>query len=361
MSGNSGKVGPVSTRQGTTIYPGFYGTVPAGFGRIQRLERGTQRTQRGNLRPTVAPFTAPGNNPQARAGLGNYTRLPNNILFTKTNGNQVLDVSKVFIRKIGGVSVSGNTSGFAYTATTTSITWYWDGTNGSKVPVITRADGSRFTVPTSGSPLTVSGLTLNTTYYFLPFWNINNLCNIGWVTGTTGTPQIAFVVADTTDAVNTPFYLMQQTLQTNEPLTSGFMSAATPVSGTGGGGGGGGGSSGSGCVMAGTDIIPIGDISYSIEVLRETEWVHLKIEDGRELYCTYDHPLYDAVDGRVRADMLVPGRLLITDQGEQRLMSTEFHQRICSKHKVHMPTGHLFWANGFLSHNVKPISPPSGA
>ena len=360
MAGNSGKVGPVSTRAGTSIYPGFYGTTPPGFGRLQRLELGTQRTQRAALRPTVTPFTIPGQPVQARRGLGNYTRMPNNLLFTKSNGTQVLDVSKVFIRKIGGVSVSANTSGFAYTATTTTLTWYWDGTNGSRVPVITRADGSRFTVPTSGSPLIITGLVAATTYYFLPFWNINNLCNIGWVQGTTGSPQIAFVVADTTDAVNTPFYLMQQTLQQNEPLTSGFMSAATPSSGTGGGGGGGWGSSGSGCVMAGTDIVPLGDSTYSIEVLRNTEWVHLVIEDGRDLYCTYDHPLYDAVDGRTRADMLTPGRLLITDQGEQRLVSSEFHQRVCSKHKVHMERGHLFWANGFLSHNVKPISPPSG-
>src|ERR1700757_2330309 len=215
-------------RSGSALYPGFSNTVPPGFGRIQRLEKGSQRTQRGQIRPTS----------------GNFTRLPINVLHTNVNGTQVLDISKLYIRKIGGVSVSGNTAGFAYTATTTTITWYWDGTNSSHVPVINRADGSRFTVPTSGSGLTVSGLTANTTYYFLPFWSINNLCNIGWVQGTVGTPQIAFVVGDTTDPVNNPQYLMQQTFQGNEPLSTGYMTAATTASGSGSGGGGGGGGGG---------------------------------------------------------------------------------------------------------------------
>lgn len=341
MAGNSTKMKPILERGGTAIYPGFGNTVPPGFGRIQRLEKGSQRIQRGVLRPTS----------------GVYGRLPLNLLFTKPNGQQVIDISKVFIRKVGGTSVAANTSGFAYTATTTTLTWYWDGTNGSQVPVITRADGSRFTVPTAGSPLTISGLIASTKYYFLPFWNINSLCNIGWVQGTTGSPQIAFVAADITDPVNAPFYLMQQTLQQNEPLTSGFMSASTPVSGTGGGGGGGGGSSGSGCVISGTDIVPMGDLPYEIQVLPETEWVHLKIADGRELYCTYDHPLYHAVTGKTRADCFVEGNFLITDCGLQRLIEVNRNRRVCSKHKVIMEKGHLYYANGFLSSNVKPINP----
>jgi hypothetical protein len=284
---------------------------------------------------------------------GTYARLPSSILFTKPNLQQVIDISKVYIRKIGGASVSANTMGFAYTATTTTITWYWDGTNGSRVPVINRADGSRFTVPTSGSGLTVSGLTLNTTYYFLPFWNINNLCNIGWVPGTTGSPAIAFVVADTSDPVNNPVYTIEQSEQGNEPLSTGYMTAATTASGSGGGGAGGGGSGFHSCVMSGTDVVPVGDLEYSLQVLPETEWIHLRIEDGRELYCTYDHPLYHAVRGKMNASMFSEGELVITDQGEQKITFAAFHQRVCSKYKVIMPKGHLFWANGFLSHNAK--------
>ena len=337
MAGNSTKMGPQPPRAGTTIYPGFSNTVPPGFGRIQRLEKGSQRIQRAQLRPTS----------------GTYTRLPISVLHTGANGGQVIDISKVFVRKIGGTSVSANTTGFAYTATTTSITWYWDGTNGSLVPVINRADGTRFTVPTAGSPLTITGLTANTTYYFLPFWNINNLCNIGWVQGTVGTPQIALVVADTTNAVTSSEYLIEQTFQGNEPLTNGYMTAATTASGSGGGGAGGGGKPGSGCVMSGTDIQTLGDLPFEIEVLPETEWVHLRIEDGRELYCTLDHPLYHAVSGKIRAEHLSEGERVITDLGEQRIVKVNRHRRVCSKHKVVMTKGHLYWANGFLSHNAK--------
>lgn len=334
MSGNSSKLKPSSDRAGSALYPGFFPTVPPGFGRIQRLEKGSQRQQRGGLRPTA----------------GSYTRLPIGLLSGKIS-NQNIPLSTGTLKKIGGAGVSANVAGFAYTSTGTSITWYWDGTNGSKVPVITRGDGSRFTVPTSGSGLTISGLSNTTTYYFLPFWNVNNLCNIGWVQGTTGSPQIAFVLSDTTDTVNAATYFMQSTLQGNEPLTNSFMSAATASGGGSGGGGGGGG--GTGCVMSGTDIQPVGDIAYKLEVLPETEWVHLRIADGRELYCTYDHPLYHAIHGKVRADSLAEGELIITDRGEQKITTANFHRRVCSKHRVHMEEGHLYWANGFLSHNYK--------
>ena len=334
MAGQSTKVGPVPARSGSALYPGFSNTVPPGFGRIQRLEKGSQRTQRGGLRPTS----------------GTYARMPSSLLYTKGNLQQVINMSNSSMRKIGGVPPTANTAGFAYTSTSTSLTWYWDGTNGSQVPVITRADLSKFTVPTSGSGLTVSGLSPTTTYYFLPFWNTQNTCNIGWVQGTVGSPQIAFVVGDTTDPVNGPVYLIEQTQQGNEPLTAGFMTAVTTTSGSGGGGVGGGGGF---CVMAGTDIVTVGDFPYELKVMPETEWVHLKIEDGRELYCTYDHPLYHAVSGKIKASMLSEGDPVITDIGEQKIVTANFSRRVCSKHCVHISRGHLFWANGFLSHNMK--------
>lgn len=329
--------GPKSDKQGNVVYPGFTNTTAPGSSRVQRLETGAQRIQRGLIRPTA----------------GSYLRMPVDLLHTNKNQTQVLDVSKVFVRKVGGVSVAGKTGTFAYLSDSSSITWYWDGTNGSTVPVINRADGTRFTVPTAGSGLQVTGLSANTTYYFLPFWNVNNLCNIGWVQGTVGAPQIAFVVADTTDPANNPFYLMQQTLQQNEPLTSGYMTAATTVSGSGGGGAGGGGGGEHGCVMSGTDIETVGDLGYSLEVLPETQWIHLRTKDY-ELYCTYDHPLYHAAEGKIRADELKKGDLVITAKGEQELLLVEPHQRKCSKYRVHMQEGHLFWANGYCSHNVKP-------
>lgn len=334
----SGKLKPDPDKSGNNVYPGFYNTVPPGFGRLRRIEKGSQRLQRGQFRPTS----------------GNYTRLPSGLL-SGTPVNQTIQISNNNVKKVGGASISGNTLGFAYTSTTTTITWYWDGTNGSKVPVITRNDGSRFTVPTAGSPITITGLSSNTTYYFLPFWDTASTCNIGWVPGTTGTPQIAFIVTDTTDVTQTPVYLMEQTTQTNEPLSTGFMTAATTSGGSGGGGAGGGGGGGHGCVMSGTDIETLGGIPYTIDILKETSWVHLRVENLKELYCTADHPLFHAIEGKKRADEFSEGDLIITDEGEQKIITCEWKKRVCSKWKLHMPKGHLYWANGFLSHNFKPL------
>lgn len=315
------------------LYPGF--GSHSNVARVQRLEEGAQRLQGGAIRPTT----------------GTYARIPAQSLTTRSNGQQFINITNSRVLKRGGISPSGNTAGFAFTATTTTITWYWDGTNGSQVPVITRADGSRFTVPTSGSGLTISGLNPSTTYYFLPFWNVNNLCNIGWVGGTIGTPKIAFVLADTVDTANAPVYGMAQTLQGNEALTNGFMSAVTTAAGSGSGLPGGGGAGGSGCVRAGTEIKTLGGLDHVEELTGNYEWIHLRIADGRELYCTYDHPLYHATEGKVRADRLVPEEMVITDSGEQRIVTAEFAVKACSKITVRMKTGHLFWANGFLSHN----------
>jgi len=39
-STGSSKLGGDPARRGSSLYPGFYPTVPPGFGRIQRLEKG---------------------------------------------------------------------------------------------------------------------------------------------------------------------------------------------------------------------------------------------------------------------------------------------------------------------------------
>jgi len=83
--------------------------------------------------------------------------------------------------------------------------------------------------------------------------------------------------------------------------------------------------------------------------------VYLRVEDGRDLHCTYDHPLYHAVEGKKRADSFSEGDLIITDSGEQRVTFIAFSRRVCSKYRVHLPKGRLYWANGFLSHNFKTL------
>jgi hypothetical protein len=315
------------------IYPAFSNTNSQAY-RLRRLEIGAQRQRGGQIQMTV----------------GQYTRAPINVLDT---ANQKIDLTLSTVRKVGSLSPAGNTSGFAYTSTANSITWYWDGTNGSTVIVLNRADGSKQVIPTAGSGLTVSGLANTTTYYFLPYWTPNQGCNVSWVFGTIGTPQIAFVLADTTSVATGNLYLLQQSLQAREQLTGGWMSATTGSSGGGGGGG-----SGGHCVMSGTDIQPVGGLDYMIEVLGETQWMRIVADDGRFLHCTLNHPLYHETGGKMQAELFKVGDGIITDHGIRYVEAMDQFQRKCSKYKVMMPKGHLYYANGFLSHNLKPVPPP---
>lgn len=314
------------------LYPDFTNQGGVDF-RLRRLEVGSQRLRGGGIQTTT----------------GKYSRIPIDVLDPV---NQRVDLSLSTVRKVGSLSPAGNTSGFAYVGGANSITWYWDGTNGSTVIVMHRSDGTVQVIPTVGSGLAVTGLAPVTTYYFLPYWTPNQGCNVSWVQGTVGTPQIAFVLADTTSVATGNLNLLQQSMQAREQLTGGWMSATTGSSGGGGGGGGGGH-----CVMSGTEIVPVGGIDYKLEVHKETDWVRLETEDKRVLFCTHNHPLYHDEKGRIVADALTPGDVLLMDDGVRQLKDVDWTTRVCSKHSVHMPHGHLYYANGFLSHNAKPIPP----
>jgi hypothetical protein len=129
------------------------------LGRVRFLEQGNLRLRRGSLGPITGPYSKIGND--TFDSVGN------------------IDTTRTAVRKLGSVPPSNNTTGFAYTSTGNSITWYWDGTNGSKLIILRRADSTMQVIP-SGS-LTVSGLAPSTDYYFFPFWTPNNKCTIGWV------------------------------------------------------------------------------------------------------------------------------------------------------------------------------------
>jgi hypothetical protein len=329
------------------IYPPF-GVAPSrvapSHGRVQRLEKGSQRQQRGQLRPSS----------------GSYVRLPSSALIqnggynSNLSPNQAINLSHSTVHKVGSTppnSVSGN---FAYVASAdgTTITWYWDGSNSSNPIVIHRSDGSNFTVPSAGSGLAVSGLTASTTYYFLPFWNTLSNTNIGWVPAGLGSPSIAFTQGNTVGPFAN-YYIMSQNLQHLEPLSGGFMSAVTGDGSHGGGGGGGGGGGNGHCVMSGTEIETLGELPYVVKSYDEFTWLHIVDEDDNWLNCTTDHPLYHASEGRVNASDLAEGDLVITKRGEREIVQIKSLHKKWLKNEVLMEKGHLYWANGFLSHNVK--------
>jgi hypothetical protein len=110
---------------------------------------------------------------------------------------------------------------------------------------------------------------------------------------------------------------------------------------------------GGGCVLEGTSIVALGNQKFTVEKLPESHWVRIVLVDKRELTCTLNHPLFDAVTGKVEAWRVRVGRWLITDTGEAKVAQVKKVTADGVKLKVSMDSGHLFFANGFLSHNLK--------
>jgi hypothetical protein len=152
--------------------------------------------------------------------------------------NHHIDPSKSGVLSVGSRAQSITTL-TAYTSTTTSITVYWDGTNGSQSLTVFRDDGTNFNSPGSQ---TITGLTLNTLYFIYMYWDeITGGIKFASVAGAVGSPAYAYTAANNLAA-------QQQILRTSISLslilaTTGFT---TPAAGTGSGGGGGGGGGGRG-------------------------------------------------------------------------------------------------------------------
>jgi hypothetical protein len=164
----------------------------------------------------------------------------------------VIDPSAANLILSVGNRVSSIVTSIKWSATTTSITFYWDGTNGSQILTAYRDDGT--TQVLAAGNLTVTGLSANTTYYFYPFYQESVIGgdNIGGETVgvhfasmsgvSVGMPGVAFTSQNVQAA-------HKQNLRDHLALALilATTGAATPASGTSagsGGTGGGGGNSG---------------------------------------------------------------------------------------------------------------------
>lgn len=120
-------------------------------------------------------------------------------------------------------------SGFQAVATPISITFYYDGTNGSTILSVFRANGEKSQVPASKT--VVTGLTPNTTYFFYPYFD-ERTGSLQFVsTGVAasqpfGNPAIAF-------KVDNPNASQVARLTHHIPLTPGTpITVTTPNSGS---------------------------------------------------------------------------------------------------------------------------------
>lgn len=141
-----------------------------------------------------------------------------------------------------GNRMSSVTTPITWVATSSSISFFWDGTNGSQFLRIGRDDGTIVGPTNNGSPVVVSNLSPSTQYYFYPYWD-ESAQKVIFATVpqvSVGTPAIAFAVPNFLAA-------QQQILRTHIQLAVllAQTGVATPgsgsTSGTGGSGGGGAG------------------------------------------------------------------------------------------------------------------------
>lgn len=156
-----------------------------------------------------------------------------------------------------GSRANSTASAITWSATTTTITFYWDGTHSSK-PLTIYRDDNTVAGPFVGS-LLVSGLTPGTTYFFYPFFqdfselpgaNVQNVTAepLGTVVFASvpaakpvGTPAVAYT-AQNQLALQRQYLLDHIPLALNLATTGVATPGAGTTTGSGGTGGGGAGS-----------------------------------------------------------------------------------------------------------------------
>lgn len=124
-----------------------------------------------------------------------------------------------------GIQATGSTFAFvvqgnySFTSDGSSITIHWDGSNGSKLLAIRRADGTNYSI-LAGS-MKISGLTAGVQYGFSSFVAIAQPQNLSWVQGDSGTPKFAFSPSATPTLISSAS--RTQRLTTNERITEGLI------------------------------------------------------------------------------------------------------------------------------------------
>lgn len=126
--------------------------------------------------------------------------------------------------------------------TPTTVTFYWDGSNGSIPFVVRRDDGTKFGPTIAGSPMLVTGLLANTKYFFYFYIDegtqVIHAVNLPGIS--VGTPGIAFTAANLDAAQQ---QILKGRIQispvfSGQGITTPNAGSTTVQGGVGGGGGG---------------------------------------------------------------------------------------------------------------------------
>jgi hypothetical protein len=166
--------------------------------------------------------------PQSRAGGVLYSKSPNAV------PSNAAVLSSGLISPTQGIAATGNAfpfvvqGNFGFSWNGTTLTIYWDGSNGSSPFVIRRADGTQISVP-RGS-IDIAGLSGTTLYSFAPFISVAQPERVSFVLGDAGSPRYAFSPASSAASLATAS--QTQRLTSNERLTDGLIYFTTGASGT---------------------------------------------------------------------------------------------------------------------------------
>jgi hypothetical protein len=124
----------------------------------------------------------------------------------------------------------------------------------------------------------------------------------------------------------------------------------TTSAGGGGSGGSNGGGGGGRCVLEGTVIEALNNEPMILERHSEEKWCTI-VTEHFSLTGSYDHPVFDEHRGMVPISSISIGDYVVTQKGEEKVVNCYTRLLPETKVKVTMARGHLFWANGILSHN----------
>ena len=107
-----------------------------------------------------------------------------------------------------------------------------------------------------------------------------------------------------------------------------------------------------GCVLEGTEIVPLTHPMRVVSVEND-DWVLIELANGLQLIGTPDHPIYSD-RGKIQLERVNMGEPVITRYGLVPVEKKSFLHFPARKVVVTIQHGKVFWANGILSHNKQP-------
>jgi hypothetical protein len=190
----------------------------------------------------------------------------------------------------------------------------------------------------------MAAVPYNTGLFFYPYYDTK----LGLVRCYSGANGGSGLVVGT---ISTPENVRGMYLDQNLALAAAGLTFTTITVAQGAGGTTTGGSGFGGCPINGTDLKMLGCHALT-QKEPNRNWIEIELEDGRILTATPDHPVYTD-KGKTPLKRLRIGQEVVTDHGMVAVARKNKKTFDAEMLVVSMTKGHLYYANGILSHNIK--------